>query len=79
MPSCMPCAPRRTSPIRLTVPLRCRCNDRLNDKLLRDMAGALTASEMASLFKPVPFGEQRVTLWERAAQPEHAVLWDLFR
>lgn len=52
---------------------------RLNDKLLRDMAGALTASEMASLFKPVPFGEQRVTLWERAAQPEHAVLWDMFR
>ena len=64
----------------LTVaPHAAAARGRLNDKLLRDMAGALTASEMASLFKPVPFGEQRVTLWERAAQPEHAVLWDLFR
>ncbi|KAL4458348.1 hypothetical protein ABPG75_013213 [Micractinium tetrahymenae] len=51
----------------------------LNDKLLRDMAGALTAADMASLFKPVPFGEQRASVWERAAQPEHAFLWDMFR
>ncbi|PSC69651.1 R3H domain-containing 4 isoform X2 [Micractinium conductrix] len=51
----------------------------LNDKLLRDMAGTLTASDMASLFKPVPFGEARPSLWEQAAAPEHAVLWDLFR
>ena len=44
------------------------------------MAGALTAAEMASLFKPVPFGAPRGSSpWELAAQPEHAVLWDLFR
>ncbi|KAI3435744.1 hypothetical protein D9Q98_001802 [Chlorella vulgaris] len=51
----------------------------LNDKLLRDMAGALTAADMASLFKPAPFGETRTSLWEQAAQPEHAVLWNYFR
>lgn len=51
----------------------------LNDKLLRDMAGALTAADMASLFKPVPFGQPRTSVWERAAQPEHAYLWDMFR
>ena len=43
------------------------------------MAGNLTASDMSSLFSPVPFGESRTTLWEQAAAPEHAVLWDLFR
>lgn len=50
----------------------------LNDKLLRDMAGALTAADMASLFKPVPFGQPRTSVWERTAQPEHAYLWDMF-
>jgi len=29
----------------------------LNDKLLRDMAGSLTAPEMETLFRPPPFGE----------------------
>ncbi len=43
------------------------------------MAGALTAADMASLFKPVPFGQPRTSVWERAAQPEHAYLWDMFR
>lgn len=43
------------------------------------MAGTLTAADMSSLFKPVPFGEARPSLWEQAAAPEHAVLWDLFR
>lgn len=43
------------------------------------MAGNLTASDMSSLFAPVPFGETRISLWEQAAAPEHAVLWDLFR
>lgn len=28
----------------------------LNDKLLRDMAGALTAPDMEALFRPPPFG-----------------------
>lgn len=73
----MPTPPRLTPPAPRPLPgLQRRW---LNDKLLRDMAGALTAQDMASLFKPVPFGEQRASAWERAARPEHAVLWDLFR
>lgn len=51
----------------------------LNDKLLREMAGTLSAADMASLFKPVPFGEQRASLWEQAARPEHRILFDMFR
>jgi len=52
----------------------------LNDRLLRDMAPALTAKEMESLFKPAPFGEtDYVSPFTLAAAPEHCALWDLFR
>jgi hypothetical protein len=51
----------------------------LNDKLLRDMAPTLTASDMESLFKPVPFGENQVSVFTLAADPAVAPLWDLFR
>ena len=36
----------------ITQPSHCRY---LNDKLLRDMAGALTANDMEALFKPVSY------------------------
>ena len=52
----------------------------LNDRLLRDMAPALTAKDMESLFKPAPFGDTgHVSAFTLAAAPEHAALWDLFR
>lgn len=52
----------------------------LNDKLLRDMAPALTAKDIESLFKPVPFGETgRVSVFTLATAPEVVPLWDLFR
>ncbi|KAK9811489.1 hypothetical protein WJX72_004757 [[Myrmecia] bisecta] len=51
----------------------------LNDKLLRDMAGALTAPDMEALFKPVPFGETHTTPLTEAAAPENQAIWDLFR
>lgn len=51
----------------------------LNDKLLRDMAGQLTAADMEGLFKPAPFGREHVSLWTQAVSAEHAYLWDLFR
>ena len=52
----------------------------LNDKLLRDMAPALTAKDMESLFKPAPFGETgHVSPFTQAALPENAGLWELFR
>ena len=52
----------------------------LNDKLLRDMAGALTARDMDALFKPVPFGETgHVTALSEAVTAENQALWDIFR
>ena len=52
----------------------------LNDKLLRDMAGPLTASEMEGLFKPVPFGDTSHTSpLEEALQPKNATILDIFR
>ena len=52
----------------------------LNDKLLRDMAGPLSAADMSALFKPAPFGETgHVSAFTQAAAPEHAALWELFR
>lgn len=52
----------------------------LNDKLLRDMAGALTARDMDALFKPVPFGETgHVTALSEAVTAENQELWDIFR
>ena len=52
----------------------------LNDKMLRDMAGPLTASEMEGLFKPVPFGDsRRVSPLQEVLQPENAIILDMFR
>lgn len=52
----------------------------LNDILLRDMAGHLTARAMEGLFKPVPFGETRhVTALSEAVTMEDQALWDAFR
>ena len=52
----------------------------LNDKLLRDMAGPLTAREMEGLFKPAPFGESNYTTpLQEVLQPDNATIWDLFR
>ena len=52
----------------------------MNDKLLRDMAPALTAKDMESLFKPAPFGETGyISAFTLAADPEYAPLWELFR
>lgn len=34
----------------------------LNDKLLRDMAGPMTAEEMEATFKPPPWGEDPKTM-----------------
>lgn len=51
----------------------------LNDRLLRDMAGALTAADMASLFAPVPFGEPRRSVFDEAARGPGRELWELFR
>lgn len=51
----------------------------LNDKLLRDMAPTLTANDMESLFKPVPFGENQVSVFTMVGDPTVAPLWDLFR
>jgi hypothetical protein len=53
----------------------------LNDRLLRDLAGPLTADHVEGLFKPVPFGAQPiVSAFQRVADdPEAAALWELFR
>ncbi len=52
----------------------------LNDKMLRNMAGPLTASDMEGLFKPAPFGESsRVSPLQEVLQPENATILDMFR
>lgn len=52
----------------------------LNDKMLRDMAGPMTASEMEGLFKPVPFGDSsHVSPLQEVLQPENASILDMFR
>jgi hypothetical protein len=52
----------------------------LNEKLLRDMSGPLSAKDMEACFKPAPFGDTgRVSAFAEAAAPEHAALIDLFR
>lgn len=50
-----------------------------NDRLLRDLAGPLTAAEMRGLYSPVPFGEPRRTAFAAAADPQHRDVWDMFR
>lgn len=51
-----------------------------NDRVLRDMAGPLTAADMEAQFKPAPFGmTDHVSPLTQALRPEHAALWDNFR
>lgn len=42
-------------------------------------AGALTASDMEALFKPVPFGEERISIFTQAMDPDVLPVWNLFR
>ena len=41
--------------------------------------GALTVSDMEALFKPVPFGESRISPLTQATAPDVLPIWDLFR
>lgn len=51
-----------------------------NDKVLRDMAGPLSAADMEAQFKPAPFGfTDFVSPLTQAQRPEHAALWENFR
>lgn len=50
-----------------------------NDRLLRDLAGTLTAADMRGLFNPVPFGERVPSAFERASWPENRLAWEPFR
>lgn len=50
----------------------------LNDRLLRQMAGPMTAQEMMGLFNPVPFGEVRVSPLQ-VAMSEAPQLWERLR
>ena len=49
----------------------------LNDKLLRDLAGPMSASDMASLFVPAPFGEVRESALS-VLMREQGSLWSHF-
>lgn len=51
----------------------------LNDKILRDLAGPLTAQDMHDQFNPAPFGVKVPSALEIITRPEHADLWDNFR
>eukprot|EP00887_Chlorella_sp_A99_P006276 scaffold3.g6276.t1 len=52
----------------------------MNDRLLREMCGHLTAAEMAALFQPAPWGERGVaSVFSQATSPQHIQLWELFR
>eukprot|EP00195_Chlamydomonas_chlamydogama_P011083 CAMPEP_0202891274 /NCGR_PEP_ID=MMETSP1392-20130828/1379_1 /ASSEMBLY_ACC=CAM_ASM_000868 /TAXON_ID=225041 /ORGANISM="Chlamydomonas chlamydogama, Strain SAG 11-48b" /LENGTH=322 /DNA_ID=CAMNT_0049574977 /DNA_START=70 /DNA_END=1038 /DNA_ORIENTATION=- len=52
----------------------------LNDKQLRDLAGPLSAADMAAQFNPVPFGVYRESpLQQIREDPETAAIWDSFR
>ena len=61
---------------------RARRQRAVNDRVLRDLAGPLTADGIASLFAPVPFGESRPSPLARVAadeEPGVAAVWDRFR
>ena len=48
----------------------------LNDKLLQDMAGAMTAADMEALFKPPPFGQERsISPLTEVMDAENMPLW----
>lgn len=52
----------------------------MNEKLLRDMAGHMTAQEMDSLFKPPPWGSTHyVSPISEVTQGEGRHIWDQFR
>eukprot|EP00775_Hariotina_reticulata_P013313 gene13313-13442_t len=52
----------------------------LNDKVLRDMAGPMSAADMQSQFTPVPFGSYPPpSAFVVAMAPEHQPLWEHFR
>lgn len=52
----------------------------LNDKVLRDIAGPMTAQDMHDQFHPVPFGSAGPpSAFALAATAEVAPLWDKFR
>lgn len=52
----------------------------LNDKLLRDLAGAMSTQDMERQFKPVPFGfPAPPSAFTLASAPEHAAVWEHFR
>jgi hypothetical protein len=57
----------------------------LNDKLLREMAGDLSAEDMEGLFKPIPFGDPPPpSVWQQVStnsstNPHLAELWEHFR
>jgi len=50
-----------------------------NERVLRELAGPMTAEEMHSQFNPVPFGFRAPTAFEIVARPQHAEIWDGFR
>lgn len=49
----------------------------LNDKLLRDLAGPMSANDMASLFAPAPFGEVKESALS-VLMREQGALWSHF-
>ncbi|KAL6763888.1 hypothetical protein V8C86DRAFT_2483668 [Haematococcus lacustris] len=51
----------------------------LNDRILREMTGPLSVTDMQQLFTPVPFGWREPSALEIIAAPGHAALWDSFR
>uniref|UniRef100_A0A383VNR7 R3H domain-containing protein n=1 Tax=Tetradesmus obliquus TaxID=3088 RepID=A0A383VNR7_TETOB len=52
----------------------------LNEKVLRDMAGPMSAQDMQSQFSPVPFGSYPPpSAFASAMAPEHLPLWEHFR
>uniref|UniRef100_A0A061RUY1 Phenazine biosynthesis-like domain-containing protein 1-like n=1 Tax=Tetraselmis sp. GSL018 TaxID=582737 RepID=A0A061RUY1_9CHLO len=51
----------------------------VNDRILRDMAGRLTAEDMQGLFSPVPFGgDLRKSVIQEASEPHVYALWQSF-
>jgi len=50
-----------------------------NDRILRDLAGKLTAEDMQGLFSPVPFGNPpKKSAMQRAAEPHVYAVWESF-
>jgi len=50
-----------------------------NDRILRDLAGKLTAEDMQGLFSPVPFGNAPVkSALQLASEPRAYAIWESF-